>query len=94
MKQVSEAKAQKMLEAVKVYFMDKGWEREEVEPQIFLNMDFDWSPYGNFVCILCEGLEYEWAAHITNNKKFADYADKIGIFPEPYAGYALGIYVK
>jgi hypothetical protein len=58
--------------------------RNGLGPQLV--MDWDWPSSGPTPTILLEGGPYDWAIEIDLNDK------ALGVFTEPYAGYALCIY--
>jgi hypothetical protein len=56
-----------------------------------LKMDWDW-PGQPTPTILLEGGPEDWAVRVAGNTAFVAAMKALGIFAEPYAGYALCLY--
>lgn len=57
-----------------------------------LNREWDWPSAGPTPTILLEGGPYDWAVNASFDRGIIADMAKLGIFVEPYAGYALCLY--
>lgn len=102
-KKVTQAQADKVLQAVAAYLGRIGYGPEPGQPAPtgpdaanngtgpMLKMDWDWPSGGPTPTILLEGGPYDWAIEIGWDTEF-EAAMPAGIHTEPWAGYALCIY--
>lgn len=54
--------------------------------------DWDWPSTGPVPTILLEGGPYDWACDVSLDDDMIRRFDEIGVFAEPYAGWALCLY--
>jgi hypothetical protein len=59
-----------------------------------LNPAWDWPSDGPLPTILLEGGPYDWACLVSMDNAVCAEMGEIGVFMEPYAGYALCLYAE
>lgn len=58
-----------------------------------LHRTWDWPTSGPTPTVLLEGGPYDWAGYVSGDEAVVAALRAIGVFAEPYAGYALCLYV-